>query len=62
VAGLTPELATAARAVLEAPGKKAGQEDDRTEDRRFHDALHLACALLPRVSRPIDSPPRGQPD
>lgn len=27
------------RAVLEALGKKAGPEDDRTEDERFHDAL-----------------------
>jgi hypothetical protein len=29
---LTPECATAVRAVLEALGKKAGPEDDRTED------------------------------
>jgi hypothetical protein len=35
--------------VLEALGKKAGPEDDRTEGQRFHDALQLACAPLPRV-------------
>jgi hypothetical protein len=28
--------------VLEALGKKAGPEDDRTEGERFHDALRLA--------------------
>jgi hypothetical protein len=48
---LTPECAAAVRAVLEALGKKAGPEDDRTEGRRFHDALQLACAPLPRVYR-----------
>jgi hypothetical protein len=36
---LTPECAAAVRAVL---GKKAGPEDDRTEGKRFHDALQLA--------------------
>ncbi len=46
---LTPECATAVRAVLEALGKKAGPEDDRTEGQRFHDALQLACALLLRA-------------
>ena len=46
---LTPECATVVRAVLEALGKKTGPEDDRTEGQRFHDALQLACALLPRV-------------
>jgi hypothetical protein len=46
---LTPECATAVRAVLEALGKEAGPEDDRTEGQRFHDALQLACALLPRA-------------
>jgi hypothetical protein len=39
---LTPECAAAVRAVLEALGKKAGPEDDRTEQERFHDALQLA--------------------
>jgi len=40
------------RAVLEALGKKAGPEDDRTEGKRFHDALQLAwrwfqfCVML----------------
>ena len=46
---LTPECATAVRAVLEALGKKAGPEDDRTEGKRFHDALQLACELLMRA-------------
>jgi hypothetical protein len=35
--------------VLEALGKKAGPEDDRTEGERFHDALRLACAPQPRA-------------
>jgi hypothetical protein len=48
---LTPECAADVRAVLEAPGKKAGPEDDRTEAQRFHDALQLACAREPRVCR-----------
>jgi hypothetical protein len=46
---LAPECAAAVRAVLEALGKKAGQEDDRTEGQRFHDALQLACTLLLRA-------------
>ena len=46
---LTPECASAVRAVLEALGKKAGPEDDRTEGKRFHDALQLACELLLRA-------------
>jgi hypothetical protein len=46
---LTPECATAVRAVLEALGKKTGPEDDRTEEKRFHDALQLACTLLLRA-------------
>ena len=46
---LTPGCAAAVRAVLEALGKKAGPEDDRTEGKRFHDALQLACAPMPRV-------------
>ena len=46
---LTPECATAVRAVLEALGKRAGPEDDRTEGKRFHDALQLACELLMRA-------------
>jgi hypothetical protein len=39
------------RAVVEALGKKAGPEDDRTEGKRFHDALQLACAPLPCACR-----------
>jgi len=46
---LTPECASAVRAVLDALGKKAGPEDDRTEEKRFHDALQLACELLLRA-------------
>jgi hypothetical protein len=46
---LTPECAAAVRAVLEALGKKTGPEDDRTEGKRFHDALQLACELLLRA-------------
>ena len=48
---LTPECNAAVRAVLEALGKKAGQEDDRTEGQRFRDALQLAWEPLPRVGR-----------
>ena len=43
---LTPECSAAVTAVLEALGKKAGPEDDRSEPQRFHDALQLACELL----------------
>jgi Domain of unknown function (DUF222) len=46
---LTPECAAAVTAVLEALGKKAGPEDDRTTPQRFHDALQLACGLLLRA-------------
>jgi hypothetical protein len=46
---LTPECATAVRAVLEALGKRQGPEDDRPEGKRFHDALQLACTLLLRA-------------
>ena len=46
---LTPQCTAAVRAVLEALGKKAGSEHDRTEDKRFHDALRLACLPQPRV-------------
>jgi hypothetical protein len=46
---LTPECASAVTAVLEALGKKAGPEDDRSTPQRFHDALQLACELLLRA-------------
>jgi hypothetical protein len=46
---LTPECAAALQAVLDALGKKAGPEDDRTEGMRYHDALQLACELLIRA-------------
>jgi hypothetical protein len=46
---LTPECAAAVRVVVEALGKKHGPEDDRSEGKRFHDALQLACELLLRA-------------
>jgi hypothetical protein len=46
---LTGECAAAVQAVLEALGKKAGPEDDRTEAQRYHDAMQLACELLLRA-------------
>jgi hypothetical protein len=46
---LTPECAAAVTAVLEALGKRAGPEDDRSTPQRFHDALQLACELLLRA-------------
>lgn len=46
---LTKECAQSLQAILEALGKKAGPEDDRTEQQRFHDALQLACQLLMRA-------------
>jgi hypothetical protein len=46
---LTPECAAAVTAVLEALGKKAGPEDERSTPQRFHDALQLACELLLRA-------------
>ncbi|MCW2933807.1 MAG: endonuclease [Actinomycetia bacterium] len=46
---LTGECAAAVQAVLEALGKKAGPEDDRTEAQRYHDALQQACELLLRA-------------
>jgi hypothetical protein len=46
---LTPECTAALQAVLEALGKKAGPEDERTDPQRFHDALQLACELLIRA-------------
>jgi hypothetical protein len=46
---LTPECGAAVQAVLEALGKKAGPEDARTEQQRFHDALQAGCELLIRA-------------
>ncbi|HUY49888.1 MAG TPA: DUF222 domain-containing protein [Streptosporangiaceae bacterium] len=43
---LTPGCAAALAAVLEALGKKAGPEDDRTAPQRRHDALEEACRRL----------------
>jgi hypothetical protein len=45
-ADLTPECAAALSAVLESLGKKAGPEDDRTQEQRHHDALEDACNRL----------------
>jgi hypothetical protein len=46
---LTPGCAAAVTAVLEAFGKKAGPEDDRTQAQRFHDGLQQACTPQPRI-------------
>ena len=43
---LTGECAAAITAVFDALGKKRGREDHRTQDQRYHDALHEACGLL----------------
>lgn len=43
---LTPQCAAALQAVLEALGRKAGPEDDRTKGQRDHDALEEACRRL----------------
>jgi hypothetical protein len=45
---LTAGCAAAVTAVLEAFGKKAGPEDDRTQAQRFHDGLQQACEVLLR--------------
>ena len=57
---LTPECAELAGRVLDALGAKAGQDDDRTRDQRYHDALAeamkrlLAAGLLPeRAGQPV---------
>jgi len=46
---LTPECTAAVQAVLDALGKRAGPEDNRSEGQRFHDALQLGCELLIRA-------------
>jgi Domain of unknown function (DUF222) len=43
---LSPECSAALIAVLESLGKKAGPEDDRTQEQRNHDALEEACRRL----------------
>jgi hypothetical protein len=43
---LTPECATAVRAVLDALGAKSGREDLRSESERCHDALEEMCRRL----------------
>ena len=46
---LTPECTAAITAVFDALGKKRGKEDPRTQEQRYHDALHEACQLLIRA-------------
>jgi hypothetical protein len=46
---LTKECGEALQAVLDALGKRAGPEDDRTEAQRCHDALQWACELMLRA-------------
>jgi Domain of unknown function (DUF222)/HNH endonuclease len=43
---LTPECAAAVAALLDALGKKAGPEDDRSAGQRNHDALEEAARML----------------
>jgi Domain of unknown function (DUF222) len=43
---LTPECAELAGRVLDALGAKAGKDDDRTRDQRYHDALQEAMRRL----------------
>jgi hypothetical protein len=43
---LTPRCAAAVQAVLDALGKRAGPEDNRTVAQRHHDALEEACRRL----------------
>src|SRR5437764_1157934 len=43
---LTPECAAIVGKVLDALGAKAGKEDDRTKDQRYHDALAEAMRRL----------------
>jgi Domain of unknown function (DUF222) len=43
---LTPRCAAALAAVLDALGKRAGPEDQRSKDQRHHDALEEACRRL----------------
>ena len=51
---LTPECAAALSAVLDALGKRAGPEDDRSRQQRQHDALEEACRrlIVPLPARP----------
>ena len=57
---LTPECAELVGRVLDALGAKAGKDDDRTRDQRYHDALAeamrrlVASGLLPeRAGQPV---------
>ena len=57
---LTPECAEMVGRVLDALGAKAGKDDDRTRDQRYHDALAeamrrlVASGLLPeRAGQPV---------
>ena len=57
---LTPECAEMVSRVLDALGAKAGEDDDRTREQRYHDALAeamrrlMAAGLLPeRAGQPV---------
>ena len=57
---LTPECAQIVRAVLDALSARAGAEDDRSHDQRYHDALQeamtrlVAAGLVPqRAGQPV---------
>ena len=59
---LTPACAAALSAVLDALGKKAGPEDNRTAAQRRHDALEEACRRLAGSAACLSglgSPPRS---
>ena len=45
---LTPECAAVVAKVLDALSAPAGEEDDRTRDQRYHDALARRCAAWSR--------------
>jgi uncharacterized protein DUF222 len=51
-ADLTPECTAALSSVLDALGKKAGPEDERTGAQRRHDALEEAGRLRLAVREP----------
>jgi hypothetical protein len=60
VGDLTPECAAVVAKVLDALSAPAGKDDDRTQEQRYHDALHeahkrlVAAKLLPeRAGQPV---------
>jgi hypothetical protein len=50
---LPPDCAARPGRSLGAWARSQGREDDRTEGKRFHDALQLACVPQPRASGSI---------